>query len=153
MRSLLKPETGARQRAMAVLARSSRVSIEARMRGQTDIPAHEDLRQPESGLVMLRGRIAGAGAPFNVGEASVTRAAVRLASGEIGASYILGRDVAKARCAALVDALWQNEHWRARIEADVIDPLSRALAESDGHAAAQAAATRVDFFTLVRGED
>jgi alpha-D-ribose 1-methylphosphonate 5-triphosphate synthase subunit PhnG len=153
MRSHLKPETGARQRVMAILARSSRASIDTRIGDLTDIPAHEDLREPESGLVMLRGRIAGSGAPFNVGEASVTRAAVKLASGEIGASYILGRDVAKARSAALIDALWQSDDWRARIEADVIGPLSRALAETDGLAAAQAAATRVDFFTLVRGED
>jgi alpha-D-ribose 1-methylphosphonate 5-triphosphate synthase subunit PhnG len=144
---------GARQRVMAVLARSSRAAIDARIHGLIDIPPHEDLRPPESGLVMLRGRIAGAGAPFNVGEATVTRAAVKLASGEIGASYIFGRDTAKARSAALVDALWQSDQWRARIEADVIDPLSHSLSETDGRAAAQTAATRVDFFTLVRGED
>ncbi len=58
---------------------------------------------------MLRGRIGGDGAPFNVGEATVTRAAVQLASGETGFGYVLGRDREKARLVALCDALWQIE--------------------------------------------
>ena len=48
------------------------------------VPRYEELRTAETGLVMLRGRIGGDGAPFNLGEATVTRAAVRLASGEVG---------------------------------------------------------------------
>ena len=55
-------------------------------------PDYVELRAAESGLVMVRGRIGGDGAPFNLGEATVTRATVRLASGEVGFAYVLGRD-------------------------------------------------------------
>ena len=72
------------------------------------LPAHEDLREPENGLVMVRGRIGGDGAPFNLGEATVSRAAVRLATGEVGFGYTLGRDRQKARMIALCDALIQS---------------------------------------------
>ena len=102
---------------------------------------------------MVRGRIAGSGAPFNLGEATATRAAVRLDTGETGSSYILGRDGDKARNAALIDALWQRGDWRARVESQIVKPLAQALDKHDERAAAESAATRVDFFTLVRGED
>ncbi len=72
------------------------------------MPAHENLREPENGLVMVRGRIGGDGAPFNLGEATVSRAAVRIASGEVGFGYTLGRDAEKARMIALCDAMVQS---------------------------------------------
>ncbi len=112
-----------------------------------------ELRAAEIGLVMLRGRIGGDGAPFNVGEATVTRAAVQIASGETGFGYVLGRDRRKARLAALCDALWQAEGYRQRVEQHVLAPLRHAQQARRGAARAQTAATRVDFFTLVRGED
>jgi alpha-D-ribose 1-methylphosphonate 5-triphosphate synthase subunit PhnG len=114
---------------------------------------HTDVRKPETGLVMIQGRMGGDGAPFNLGEATVTRAALRIASGEVGFSYILGRDHEKARLAALCDALWQNETVRSAVETHVLAPIRARLAREQGEAAARTAATRVDFFTLVRGED
>ena len=42
------------------------------------VPAYTILRRPEIGLVMVKGRISGSGAPFCAGEMTVTRAAVRL---------------------------------------------------------------------------
>src|ERR1700760_3606857 len=84
-----------RQAAMAVLAHASTHKIAERI-GQIDTPAHEDLRTPENGLIMLRGRMGGDGAPFNVGEATVSRAAIRLASGETGFGNTLRRGVRKA---------------------------------------------------------
>ena len=75
-------------------------------------PEAEDLRAPETGLVMVRGRIGGDGRPFNAGEATVTRAAVRLPGGETGFAYHLGRDRARARLAAILDAHWQRPEAR-----------------------------------------
>ncbi|MFX6998519.1 phosphonate C-P lyase system protein PhnG, partial [Acinetobacter baumannii] len=72
-----------RQAAMRVLAETPTADIAARLQPMA-LPAHEELRAPENGLVMVRGRVGGDGAPFNLGEATVSRAAVRLASGEIG---------------------------------------------------------------------
>ena len=113
-----------------------------------------DLRVPEVGLVMVRGRMGGTGAAFNLGEATVTRAAVRLPSGTLGFAHVLGRDTALARDAALVDALWQEGGAiRADLEATVLAPLAGRLDAADRRRAAEVAATRVDFFTMVRGED
>src|SRR3977135_2886213 len=111
-----------RQAAMAVLAHSPAAEMAACLVAIV-VPAYEDLREPETGLVMVRGRIGGDGAPFNLGEASVTRASVRMESGEVGFSYLLGRDHDKARLAAVCDALWQSEHRRDAIERHVLAPI------------------------------
>jgi alpha-D-ribose 1-methylphosphonate 5-triphosphate synthase subunit PhnG len=116
-------------------------------------PTHVELRPVETGLVMLQGRIGGDGAPFNFGEATVTRATVRITSGEIGFSYVLGLDRDKARLAALCDALWQNEMAREALEREVLAPIRARLAAERTRRREEIAASRVDFFTLVRGED
>jgi alpha-D-ribose 1-methylphosphonate 5-triphosphate synthase subunit PhnG len=116
------------------------------------LPGHQDLREPENGLVMLRGRVGGDGAPFNLGEATVSRAAVRLASGEVGFGYTLGRDGQKARLIALCDALAQSREFGAAVERDVIAPLREQLMIRRKQAAEETAATKVDFYTMVRGE-
>lgn len=112
-----------------------------------------DLRAPEIGLVMVRGRMGGDGAPFNLGEATVTRAAVRLPSGATGFGHLLGRDRTRARDAALLDALWVEGGTRDRLESDVLHPIRRRLDAESARLAAETGATRVDFFTLVRGDD
>lgn len=111
------------------------------------------LRGPETGLVTVRGRIGGGGAPFNTGEATVTRATVQLLTGEVGHAYALGRDKEKVRIAAILDACWCAEASRAAVEQKVVAPLIKARAEADARRRAETAATKVDFFTMVRGED
>ena len=140
-----------RQAAMAVLAHSDAADNADRL-GAIAVPAHEDLREAENGLVMLRGRIGGDGAPFNLGEATVSRAAVRLASGEVGFGYTLGRDRDKARMIALCDALVQSDRFSDAVEAEVLAPLRAAMIAERRRKARETAATRVDFYTLVRGE-
>lgn len=139
-----------RRRAMTVLADTPTDDIEAHV-SAVAVPAHEDLRLPENGLVMLRGRIGGDGAPFNLGEATVTRAAVRLASGETGFSYVLGRDARKAKLIAICDAMIQSKQARQLLEA-VVAPLEVAMHARRQQTDAETAATKVNFFTLVRGE-
>lgn len=112
-----------------------------------------ELRRPETGLVMLRGRIGGDGAAFNVGEATVTRAVVRLPTGEVGYSYLLGRSHDRARQAAMLDALAQTPHHRATIAEAFIAPTRARVAAERLERQRETDATRVDFFTLVRGED
>jgi len=140
-----------RKAAMAVLAHSDAAEISGRLAALA-VPEHQDLREGEDGLVMLRGRIGGDGAPFNLGEATVSRAAVRLATGEIGFGYTLGRDRAKARMIALCDAMVQSEQFADAVEVRVIAPLQAAMVAKRNRKAAETAATRVDFYTLVRGE-
>src|SRR3954454_6285556 len=132
---------------MAVLAHSDRCEISGHL-DAIALPAHENLREPENGLVMVRGRIGGDGATFNLGEATVSRAAVRLSTGEVGFGYTLGRDGAKARVIALCDALVQSDQFAGLVEAKVIAPLRAAMAARRTRKSAEAAATRVDFYTL-----
>ncbi len=146
-------EIAARQRAMRILAHATHQEVSSGLAAIGELESHVDLRLPETGLVMLRGRIGGDGAPFNIGEATVTRCAVQLRSGEIGLSYSLGRDPKKARLAAVCDALWQTETHRPAIEQHVLAPVRMRVERERELALRRAAATRVDFFTLVRGED
>jgi alpha-D-ribose 1-methylphosphonate 5-triphosphate synthase subunit PhnG len=140
-----------RRAAMAVLAQSDAAGIAARLEAIA-LPDHEILREPENGLVMVRGRIGGDGAPFNLGEATVSRAAVRLSTGEVGFGYTLGRDRQKARMIALCDALIQSKEFAEAVDTDVIAPLRTLMISEQNRRAAETAATRVDFYTLVRGE-
>jgi len=140
-----------RRAAMTVLAHSDAAEIAGYLNALV-LPAHEDLREPENGLVMVRGRIGGDGAPFNLGEATISRAAVRLSTGEVGFGYVLGRDRQKARMIALCDALVQSNEFADAVEAKVLAPLRTAMISERHRKAAETAATRVDFYTLVRGE-
>ena len=116
-----------------------------------DKPDYAKVRGPEVGLVMVRGRAGGGGAPFNLGEASVSRASVRIASGQVGHGYCLGRDLAKAEVIAIIDALWQRHP--DRVEAEIIQPLQALAAAADQKRRDESAATKVDFFTMVRGDN
>lgn len=134
---------------MATLAKAPPARLAALM---PDLAAHAVLRAPETGAVMVRGRTGGTGAPFNLGEMTVTRCSVRLDCGAVGHAWVQGRDKTHATRAAVADALMQTDA-APRIRAEVLDVLA---AEADAVSAARAgkaAATKVDFFTLVRGED
>jgi alpha-D-ribose 1-methylphosphonate 5-triphosphate synthase subunit PhnG len=140
-----------RKAAMTVLAHSDAAEIAWHL-DAIAVPVHENLRESENGLVMLRGRIGGDGAPFNLGEATVSRAAVRLATGEVGFGYVLGRDRRRAQMIALCDALVQSDEFADAVEENVIAPLRAVMIADRNRQAAETAATRVDFYTLVRGE-
>lgn len=142
-----------RRAAMAALSHAAAGELK-RLWQDSGLPDDASLlRGPETGLVTLRGRIGGGGAPFNFGEATVTRATVRLPDGAIGHAYALGRDKEKARLSAIADALWQDPARRPEVETKILAPLRAAAEADDTRRRAETAATRVDFFTLVRGED
>lgn len=117
-----------------------------------DLPPHSLLRAPEIGAVMVQGRQGGTGAPFNLGEMTVTRCAVRLGCGTVGHAWVQGRDRDHARRAAVLDALLQTDR-APGLAASVLAPLAAEEAARRDTAARKAGATRVAFFTLVRGED
>ena len=150
------PAAGApadRQRLMRICSQATLAELSAALARLAPLPAIEVVRQPEVGLIMLRGRMGGDGAQFNAGEATITRAVVRLASGELGFSYLLGRSLEKARVAAIVDALGQSSRFRDRREIVLLAPVMRRVHTERSLQRAETAATRVQFFTLVRGED
>lgn len=140
-----------RQRWMGVLAKAPLSRLEEACQHLPQLPAYEWLRPPETGLVMVRGRIGGTGAKFNVGEVPVTRCALTV-RGLTGIAYVRGRSHRHAELAALMDALLQGPALRASVQTTVIEPLARAHAERRQIAERKAAATRVEFYTLARGE-
>ncbi len=141
----------ARQAWLSVLAQSTCSDIEAAL-GDLTLPTAEMLRPAEIGLVMVRGRAGGNGQRFNLGEMPVTRCSVRTAAGHIGHGYVQGRDKRHAELAAKIDAALQDPARRGALTRAVVEPLGAALADRKKEIEAKAAATKVDFFTLVRGE-
>ncbi len=142
-----------RRHVMAVCAHATLAELADGIAAVAPDLAATVVRPPELGLVMLRGRAGGDGAPFNLGEATVARAAVRLSSGEMGLGYVLGRSLEKARLAAIVDALAQVPAHRPALQRALIEPVEARRLRERSVTAAETAATKVDFFTLVRGED
>jgi len=148
-----RPETAARQRWMSLLAKASPDAVRQCRARLGPLPAYDLLRRPEIGLVMVRGRMGGEGGPFHLGEMTVTRCSVRLSSsGVVGHAWIAGREAAQAEDAALLDALLQSPGDHSALEAE-LTRLEEAQTARREEASRKAAATRVDFFTMVRGED
>lgn len=188
-----------RQERLRLLALADSAQLEAFLDHLHDtgrLPSWTLVRGPESGLVMVRGRIGGQGQAFNVGEALVTRCCISLATGTagpdaltdaaaadalltattpkdaaeadtpwtdaaqdtgcaglLGCGYVLGEQPRHAEMMAVLDALWQDEHTAPLLDAELLPTLCTALRERYAHDAAAGAATRVDFFTMTRGED
>ena len=145
----------ARRRWMAVLARTPARQLEQALARDLvgPLPGLHWLRPPETGLVMVRGRMDGVGRRFNLGEMTMTRCAVRTDDGHTGFAFVAGRDARQAELAALLDALLQDEARRAKLMETVVEPLARAQEEQRREARRKTRATKVDFFTMVRGED
>ena len=157
------PPNAARRAWMAVMARASRADLEAalnRAMEGTAWPTFDWLRAPEIGLAMVRGRVGGTGDAFNMGEATVTRATLRLRhadnsaneSATIGVACHLGRDRRRAELAALADALLQTPQHHARLHEQVVTPLAEQLETRRAQRQQDASSTRVEFFTMVRGD-
>ncbi len=141
-----------RARWMSILAKAPAPELAASVRQFGELPAYLWLRKPETGLAMVRARTGGTGSQFNLGEMSVTRCALRLATGETGVAYVAGRDQRHAEWAAIFDALMQGEK-KSVIEENIIKPLEAALQKKREQLQAEALATKVEFMTMVRGEN
>jgi len=142
-----------RKRVTDLLARAERDELDAAWETLPEKPAVQPVRGPETGLVMVRGRIGGGGSPFNLGEVTVTRTTIRLASGKVGHAHALGTDRERSRLAAIFDALWQEPATKDFVERTILAPVAERIGAADAKKADETAATRVDFFTMVRGED
>jgi alpha-D-ribose 1-methylphosphonate 5-triphosphate synthase subunit PhnG len=153
----LPPEQAARRRWMSVLAKAGAAELEQAMpairEALGELPAYRLIRRPEIGMAMVRARAGGTGRAFNLGEMTMTRCTLRTEAGQVGSSYIAGRSQRQAELAALIDALLQDPPHQARLLALVIDPLARAQELRRNRRVERSVPTRVDFFTVVRGED
>jgi alpha-D-ribose 1-methylphosphonate 5-triphosphate synthase subunit PhnG len=141
---------------MATLAKAPLSLLETCVASLGELPTYTFLRAPEIGLAMVRGRVEGTGAPFNLGEITLTRCVVQIvpaaAPAIAGFGYVAGRSHRHAELAAVCDALLQHPDWQASVQDQVIAPLTQAAADRREALAAQSEATRVNFFTLMRGD-
>lgn len=159
-------DSAERQAWMGILAKAELAVLEGCVDRLGNLPGYDFLRSPEIGLVMVRGRAGGVGDAFNLGEMTVTRCVVTVASatlsrrdegsggeeGIVGFGYVGGRSPRHAELAALCDALLQYEQWHSPVMKAVIEPLQRSLQQTAEQQQRQTAATQVDFFTMLRGE-
>jgi alpha-D-ribose 1-methylphosphonate 5-triphosphate synthase subunit PhnG len=155
MLQLVDSHTSERREWMGLLARAPLALLEdwaARLSASSDATSHEWLRRPEAGLVMVRARAGGTGERFNLGEMTVTRCALRVGGGATGIAYVQGRSARKAELAALADAMLQSPLLREAVRRDLLEPLRRLMEKEAASVARKAQATRVEFFTLARGE-
>lgn len=148
---VVEPPRYERKEWLSVLAKAGADEIASAWATLGERPAYQALRAPEVGLILVRGRMGGLGDAFNLGEMTLTRAAVRLESGETGLAYVAGRDRRHAEIAAAVDAMMQSPVLRPQVEGPVVGRLDRAQQERRTLGARKAAATKVDFFTMVTG--
>ncbi|OZI67119.1 phosphonate C-P lyase system protein PhnG [Bordetella genomosp. 11] len=154
----MTPETGEQPHApraawMRVMALAEPDALALAYAALGTLPVYRKLRAPETGMAMVRARAGGTGAQFNLGEISVTRCAVAFDDGIVGTAYVRGRAARHAEQAAVLDGLLQMDEWHERVRKSVIEPLARSHADNAAARAAVAAQTRVDFFTLVRGDN
>lgn len=141
----------ARQRWLSILAKADAASIEAKLASFDALPSWQFVRAPETGMAMVRARAGGDGRAFNLGDMTVTRCSVRLeTSAHLGHAYVAGTDKRHAELTAVCDALLQMSAWHAPLQQQVITPLAQAQGKQRLHASREAAATKVDFYTLVR---
>ena len=114
------------------------------------------LRRPETGLLMMQARAGNTGTRFNLGEATATRCVISLQSPEGGSvegfALILGRNGRHAELAAVYDALLQTAA-APELEQGLLPLLSGKKQDALERKNNATERTKVDFFTMVRGED
>jgi alpha-D-ribose 1-methylphosphonate 5-triphosphate synthase subunit PhnG len=145
-------EHRSRRRWLSILAKAKIADLESLFNNLPNKPEWTVIRAPETGMIMARGRAGGTGQRFNLGEVTVTRCAVRLDYGAAGHGYVMGRDRRHAELVAVVDAMMQIPSRRDALESAVIAPLAMRQADFHELAARKVASTKVDFFTMVRGD-
>ncbi len=146
----------ARARWLAVLAQAPKRVLKETWDGLDAKPRYRLLRAPETGLALVRGRIGGIGQRFNFGEMSLSRCSLAVDDGQggevAGHGYVAGCDLDHALYIALFDGMMQMPAQADWLESQLIAPQEKAQAESRRLRVEIAQASRVEFFTMVRGE-
>lgn len=155
---VMNKQQSARQQWMGTLAKAPLQTLEQLVAQLDSLPPYQFLRAPETGLTMVRGRAGGVGQTFNLGEMTLTRCVVQLfdkvedEETVAGFGYVGGRSHRHAELAALCDGLLQHQDWHAQVQENIIEPLQAIIRQQSQQNQQQTAATKVDFFTLLRGE-
>jgi len=142
-----------RQHWIAVLSKVEVKDLEEVWQRLKEKPEYDCLRPPETGLIMVRARAEGTGSLFHLGEMTITRCTVQVKNGFRGTAYVMGRNRRHAELAALIDALLQDPNQHASLMDLLIRPLELILRKRKSVMAHKVEGTRVEFFTMVRGDE
>lgn len=145
--------TQQRQHWMSVLAHAPTAELLRLSDATVKEFSFEIIRAPEIGLAQVRARMGNTGEQFNLGDMTLTRCVVRSSLNTVGYGYIGGRNKAHAQRAAELDALLQDPQLGEVLMERVISPMEAIESKERAKRQQQVDATRVEFFTLVRGED
>ncbi len=141
-----------RQRWMALLASASVKDLETEKgKLRSDIDWHFILK-PEVGLLMVQSKADGSHPGFNLGEMSVTKCVIEVQDQYLGYAMVSGSNPMHAELAALFDGFLQHPEFRDDLKDNLIARLVQKQKERDRVLEQEAADTRVEFFTLKRGE-
>ncbi len=140
-----------RQRWISACARTAPMTLSTLHERLKPDLTFEPLRPAEAGLVMVRARAGGTGQLFNAGEMTVSRCSLRGSNGVVGHGYVAGRDKRHAEAVAKLDVVFQSMD-EAECE-PIVAELEMAIRAGERVRQQKSAPTRVEFFTMVRGED
>jgi alpha-D-ribose 1-methylphosphonate 5-triphosphate synthase subunit PhnG len=104
---------------------------------------------PETGMVMMQARQDGAGNRFNLGEVTVSRCILKV-NDVMGYAMVMGPDLHHAELAAFFDALFQMPDLDLRNA--LVSELRRMKNKRHAQDAAEVQTSKVEFFTMKRGE-
>ncbi|MDQ0473310.1 phosphonate C-P lyase system protein PhnG [Labrys wisconsinensis] len=128
---------------LGVLAKCEPSALRAEWDDLNVDPAFSWLVQPQAGVIRLRGRLDRHGHAFDAGLLPVTKASLKLETGEIGMAYVPGHSMEHAGLAALLDALLQTD--LCPIIVPAIERLEAARQGRAAEARRLTAATAVEF--------
>jgi alpha-D-ribose 1-methylphosphonate 5-triphosphate synthase subunit PhnG len=111
---------------------------------------YDVLLGPEIGSIMIQGRAGGTGDKFNLGEATLTKCIVKFQE-KTGYSYHLGRNLIKSEYGAILDALMQIESYHSKLLIYVKE-FQEQIQKEKIKIIADSSESKVDFFTMVRGD-
>lgn len=148
-----KDNNTARQQWMATLAMANTDELLLCSKTLVRKESFEDIRSAEVGLAQVRGRMGGTGSAFNLGDMTISRCVLRSSEGIYGYSYVSGRSKIHAQRAAELDAMLQSANHHDEVMKVVIQTLLDQQQFKDRNRREKTESTRVNFFTLVRGED
>ena len=140
-----------RQQHLELLTLASPMSLSQGLEGYRQKLKYEFIRPVETGLVMVRGRQGNTGDLFNIGEILITRCALKHEN-YIGQAWVAGQNGDKAVLVALGDALAQNQQYCKELE-PFFQQLKRERTLQTNKETAEIMSTKVNFITMVRGED
>lgn len=107
---------------------------------------------PETGMIMVQAKADGSNGRFNLGEVTVSRCVLEVKKTYMGTAWVMGSDLRHAELAALFDALLQDPATHDPLANTLIKKLKIKQTAKNERMAQDAADTRVEFFTLKRGE-